>query len=1575
MALRPGDRVAERYRLLRPLGSGGMASVFLVEDERARCQRVLKELRLDQPELLDSFRREFSLLSSTTHPRLLRVHDFGTWRIRAERHHYYTADLVVGEPFPRWAARTKADSTPVIVDALSALAALHALNVRHGDVSPDNILVRSDGRGVLIDLGCARPFDAVSTHVAGTPGFIAPELLAGQRGDARSDLFSLGQTLRWVHGSAGVPLSGKLELLCQRSSAEEPAARPASARAALEVLGRKATRDAALHGVAPRVVGRDAELSEYRAWLRGFIEDEPVSRIFWLAGESGVGSSRLLREFVSLTELEIDVLRARGDEASPVSWLLASASGLPGTSFSAADVLRACQELSERSEPLLLVLEDAQRLDAAQADLLHTLLRALPERSRVACLVSASNQAPLACAGLRLLPLSLDALRALTLDTLSRGALSDLFERTRGYPARVEALRTAREDDDEPKRSTRATTQREVDAVIGTGATPTKNALALLLALGGETDIPHPLLELEALEPLLEAGWLRREGTRLRLGWRARKRGLEGVLSNEIQHAHRVLADWYQSDEPMLSGEQRLIEHIFHAARAGELARAKAAFAAARSEWRARPRSFAARLLPLFEEAGNDWLVARAELSLEAGDFPAVLHAVARVLLLRHADDSEKHCRLLAADALLRLGRPQRAERLLAVLSSERSPRIWRARALERCARARLQAGDPKSSDALARTGLDLAEDTDTARSLRELLGMSASYLGRGSEAEATFSELLASSGPETTPRERSRWLAQRAIARFRGGQSLAALSDYREALELADRHGLDDHFCVNCLNLGTAQQKVGDWGAALVSYERGLRVAHAIGRESSELTLRFNLANLLVEIGDFVRAESELEALSTRTGTALGARFAPFIALVRGEIAIERRDFGVAEREFAAARAGFGATGLERELAEVDVCNAELALARGESEAARLVAERALTAARKFDASDLVLRARAALARALGPDQQPNAVRELEALLDEADAGGERALSARLASELYRVELASGAPRAIQQGARAQRLWDQLGASLPESLREVFWRDPRRASLALRTRAERSSNADHEALHKLLSLSRRVNSSLSLERVFEYAVDAAMDLTRAERCFLLLEEGETRRIVAQRPTGSDLLPPSRAIVDRVVESDEAVLTTDAESDHRFANPGSIHSLKLKSVLCVPVLTPSERIGLLYVDNRVQRGRFQERERELLAALSDQVAVAVANARLHRALERQREELAEQKRLVERLSRAKDRELEKLRERVEEQQRSLSLRYDYSRIVGQSAAMRHVFAQLDRITDSSVDVLLQGESGTGKELVARALHQNGPRRAAPFVGINCAALPENLLESELFGHVRGAFTGADRDQRGLMLEANGGTLFLDEVAELPLSMQAKLLRVLQEREVRPVGGVRSVPLDVRVVSATHRDLRNLVESGRFREDLYYRLAVVVVRLPPLRERTEDVPLLARAILERLAHEAKRPVPELSSDARQRLLAHPFPGNVRELENTLTRAFVLSEGPRITGADLDLTKGSPRKASRTRREYEAEERIELMEALQRTRWNVSLVSRELGIPRNTLYRKLRRHGLLSRPEGS
>jgi transcriptional regulator with GAF, ATPase, and Fis domain len=249
-----------------------------------------------------------------------------------------------------------------------------------------------------------------------------------------------------------------------------------------------------------------------------------------------------------------------------------------------------------------------------------------------------------------------------------------------------------------------------------------------------------------------------------------------------------------------------------------------------------------------------------------------------------------------------------------------------------------------------------------------------------------------------------------------------------------------------------------------------------------------------------------------------------------------------------------------------------------------------------------------------------------------------------------------------------------------------------------------------------------------------------------------------------------------------------------------------------------------------------------------------------------------------------------------------------AFRYEYSRIVGESPALLAVLRTLDRIIDSELPVVITGESGTGKELIARAIHENGPRAGRAFVRENCAAIPESLLESELFGYRKGAFTGATHDKRGLFEEGDGGSVFLDEIGEMSLGMQSKLMRVLQEGEIRPVGSPSTIRVDVRLISATNRDLRKLVAEGRFREDLFFRLNVVGIHMPPLRERAGDVPILVEAFLRAAAKRTGGPPKKLDPAALECLVRHDWPGNVRELENEIQRAYALS-GPTIRVSDL------------------------------------------------------------------
>ena len=528
--------------------------------------------------------------------------------------------------------------------------------------------------------------------------------------------------------------------------------------------------------------------------------------------------------------------------------------------------------------------------------------------------------------------------------------------------------------------------------------------------------------------------------------------------------------------------------------------------------------------------------------------------------------------------------------------------------------------------------------------------------------------------------------------------------------------------------------------------------------------------------------------------------------------------------------------------------------------------------------------------------------------------------------------------------------------------------------------------------------LARELVRETDLEPLLRQIVDAAIDLVEGERGFMLFAPKSSGAVirdpkeleikVARTFDGSDIpVPSSRismGIAKRVLERTRPLLSVDAAKDERFNEMASVEDLRLRSVLCLPIRIEGRIQGLLYVDNRLRRGAFTEDDLDLAELLAEMAAIAIKNARLVAELRERNQRLvqsAEQiKSLNEQLGRKirdRDSELSVVRRALERERG----RYDYSAIVGASDSMRQVFSELDRIIETELPVFIHGESGTGKELVARAVHFNGSRKDRPFVVENCAALPDSLLESELFGHTRGAFTGADRAKKGLIEQADGGTLFLDEIGDMSQEMQKKLLRVLQEGEVRPLGSNQALHVDVRILAASHRDLAELVEAGEFREDLFYRINVLSLRLPPLRERRDDVPLLAENLLARAAREAGRQPPRLAHEVMATLAAYDWPGNVRELENEMRRVMIVAEdvvrldhlSPNIKAADAASKKGSgapeaPRIVGDLRAAVARFEQRSIEDALALSGGNKSQAAKALGISRFALQRKLEKYGL-------
>ena len=529
----------------------------------------------------------------------------------------------------------------------------------------------------------------------------------------------------------------------------------------------------------------------------------------------------------------------------------------------------------------------------------------------------------------------------------------------------------------------------------------------------------------------------------------------------------------------------------------------------------------------------------------------------------------------------------------------------------------------------------------------------------------------------------------------------------------------------------------------------------------------------------------------------------------------------------------------------------------------------------------------------------------------------------------------------------------------------------------------------EREIFLKLLEINRNLTARVVLKDLVELIIDTVVEVTGAERGFLLLLVQDELRVEAARNMDRENVKDpeykvSDSIAKSVVESGTAEHASDVSQDKRFRTFQSKQPLTMKSVLCVPVRAGDRVVGAIYVDNRFQAGAFTDNHLRWLEILADQTAVAIRNARLFEENRDRNRDLEQAQGRLERLNLeleekvlSKSLQLEEVIKLIPEE-RPKSFKYEYTDIVTRSPRMHELFNLLDKVTESAVPVMILGESGTGKELVARAIHRNGPRQEQGFVCENCAAIPVNLLESEFFGHVRGAFTGATRDKRGLFEVAHNGTLFLDEVADMPLAMQTKFLRVLQEGEIRRVGGKDIIKVNVRIVTATNKNIYEMVRNNEFREDLLYRINVIPLQIPALRERREDIPLLIDVFFKRIAARTGEAKKELERETFHLLYQYDWPGNVRELENEVERLAALSGervGPELLSPNIQA-KGKSRNISfngKALREIVARTVEDVETQVIRTTlidsgWKKSRTAEVLGISRPTLDAKIDKYGL-------
>jgi transcriptional regulator with GAF, ATPase, and Fis domain len=491
---------------------------------------------------------------------------------------------------------------------------------------------------------------------------------------------------------------------------------------------------------------------------------------------------------------------------------------------------------------------------------------------------------------------------------------------------------------------------------------------------------------------------------------------------------------------------------------------------------------------------------------------------------------------------------------------------------------------------------------------------------------------------------------------------------------------------------------------------------------------------------------------------------------------------------------------------------------------------------------------------------------------------------------------------------------------------------------------------AEIEGMMKLSDFNRRLLEIRAIPDQIEALLDAVIEVVHANKGFVILLRDGHPEIAAARNVDRETIPDavtqlSDSILRKCIDTRQPLIVSDAVNDTMFNSSQSVLNLQLSSVMVAPLIAQGQLLGLIYVGNDNVVNLFEQPSLEVLTVFAGQASLILQNAILLNQLTTDRDRIAE--------------ELEAQR---------------FGDIIGSCPSLQQVFRRVEKVAAADVNVLITGETGTGKELFARELHRRSNRVEGPFIVVNCGAIPENLMESELFGHVRGAFTGAVATREGSFQAADGGTLFLDEIGEMPLSLQVKLLRALQERVVVKVGDTKPESVDIRVLAATNRDLEASIKDGTFREDLYYRLNVVNLHLPPLRERGDDIVILGKYLLNKYAAEFDANVNGFTPKALEAMRNYDWPGNVRQLENRLKKAIVLADKTLIGPDDLDLGGEQQRATLPLTQAREEFTRNYILQVLERNGGNRTRAAKELGVDPRTVFRYLERDPDAPEPGG-
>src|SRR5216684_7866043 len=718
-------------------------------------------------------------------------------------------------------------------------------------------------------------------------------------------------------------------------------------------------------------------------------------------------------------------------------------------------------------------------------------------------------------------------------------------------------------------------------------------------------------------------------------------------------------------------------------------------------------------------------------------------------------------------------------------------------------------------------------------------------------------------------------------IIEFSRGAFQVASEYFEKSVRIDEKVGAVEYEALARENLAEAFEMLGRWGDALAQYNRCLALQGFDDARASRSSVYIPLARLMNKKGDIARAMSYAQKALSAAERARDEDLIAEASYVMANIEDERENYAEAERYLARSMSIFESHQTTQGLARAHTAAASIAFTQQRIDEATMHAELGAKFAGQLDDRFTMAKNDWVWGKILssqGDREAANAKFDsAKSTFEELQTPYERA---RL---MFDVGLLKDEPEEATQTIRgAIRIFERLEAT----------HDLERARGAL-FRIKPAGKAPDSGVVGLYEVVKIINSTLNLEEVLTRVLDLAIRRVRAERGMIILLDPITSalrtrivRNIKDTEGGSRRSPQS--IVKEVIQSGQSVISADARADARFVESESVIAENIMSILCVPLVIRDRIAGAIYVDHREARHLFSQKDLTFIEAFADQAAIAIENARLYEELEEARARLSL--------------ENESLR-------REVLVEKHLDSVVGGSEAVAKIQFSIRKASAGHSTVLLRGESGTGKGLIARIIHNVSPRRNAPFIMFNCAALPETLAESELFGHEKGSFTGADRRKLGRFELANTGTIFLDEIGKISLAIQAKLLRVVEDKEFERVGGTQTIKTDVKIIAATNLDIEKAIEAGTFREDLYYRLNIIPLLLPPLRERKDDIPLLAEHFIKKICKDLGVETKRLEPGVLDLFLRYNWPGNVRELEATLHRAIVMTNDDLITRNDF------------------------------------------------------------------